>query len=70
MSKREYDVVIGKLRRDVDHWEDAVNQSEELALNAQAMFGHILSSEEIFSVAFLSGVRWQMNQQKPKDGVI
>ncbi len=70
MSKREYDIVREKLRRDVIEWEAAVDQAEELALNARAMFGHLLSEDEIFSIAFLSGVRWEINQRNPKDGVI
>ena len=70
MSKREYDVVIAKLRRNCVDWEAAVDQSEELALNARAMFGHLLSEDELFSIAFLSGVRWEANRREPKDGVI
>jgi len=66
VSMKEYEIVRDKLRRDGLDWETAVSQAEELALNAQDLFGRLLSKEEIFSIAFLSGVRWEAKRRAKK----
>jgi len=64
VSKSPYDVVIGKLLEGLAHPEDTKDQAEARALDAEAIFGSMLSMEEKIALAFISGVRWKERKEE------